>query len=704
MRPGYVDSASAEHVIEWLFCGLSELARGEHDKNYTPQDYAAAVLDGLGHFDPRLERMWQARQIPPEFEESQHPREPHGPGGGQFATKPSGDEGAGGGAAGVVDEAAAAAAALAAHYKAVGDHAASQWAASGQELPRTPDQIVGDKVKFPTLYQTTDHLSKIDTGPFGSAIYLTATKGAAATDDAHELADQFPEQVIFYFGGREGPATLAAANGIVLWEGNGNPADISKALDKIRDTDVFDEMMVVGTPDSSAPNTVAIFSEKKLNEKKATAKAEETKDELTKSGKKKTELKDFDADIAYRVGSDEENEKFLERWNETVDMTPQEFKDQFLGGLEGDMSISYFADSDSIKVHGNITDEAGNIHLAEFDRTIDFDDQTAESEWFKVTSNERGQGIGKKLMAGNMDMYEKLGIQTVDVHANIDVGGYAWARYGYVPTDESWERDLVPHIEEKLDEMAGGQRPERWRDIDSYDQDAIFERWKDENYNDFYDQAEESWRESGQPVLDAKEKLAEDYSAKDQWANNAVDKVRSQTTLPPWSNEEILQSFEVRFSGRDVDDPDIEFNENNVPEKYQPSELTPEMRDAISEAMKESFNGRAEDVARDAEVPSDLVLEAQQAAWDEMHSQDKFNWAEENGMLEDIRSEGSGDMDSDTADSLRSLVQSGDPRAVWAIADSEYGKELLIDTDWYGSIDLNDRDTMERFNNYTRRK
>jgi hypothetical protein len=41
------------------------------------------------------------------------------------------------------------------------------------------------------------------------------------------------------------------------------------------------------------------------------------------------------------------------------------------------------------------------------------------------------QDIGKDVMRAQMDFYDKHGITKVDTEANIDVGGYAWARYGF---------------------------------------------------------------------------------------------------------------------------------------------------------------------------------------------------------------------------------------------------------------------------------
>ncbi|UEM24372.1 hypothetical protein JL100_032635 (plasmid) [Skermanella mucosa] len=58
---------------------------------------------------------------------------------------------------------------------------------------------------------------------------------------------------------------------------------------------------------------------------------------------------------------------------------------------------------------------------------------------FVINGEGQGGGIGKAVLKAQFDEYEKLGVSKVKVHANIDVGGYAWARFGFVPTQKSWD-------------------------------------------------------------------------------------------------------------------------------------------------------------------------------------------------------------------------------------------------------------------------
>ena len=47
---------------------------------------------------------------------------------------------------------------------------------------------------------------------------------------------------------------------------------------------------------------------------------------------------------------------------------------------------------------------------------------------------------------------------------------------------------------------------------------------------------------------------------------------------------------------------------------------------------------------------------------------------------------------------IAALANSSDPKAIWAIADSDRGKELLLNSDWYGTLNLKDPESMARFN------
>jgi hypothetical protein len=55
--------------------------------------------------------------------------------------------------------------------------------------------------------------------------------------------------------------------------------------------------------------------------------------------------------------------------------------------------------------------------------------------YFSVPQGRQGNDNGKKLFANSIPFYEAIGVKKITVHANIDVGSYAWARYRFRPND-----------------------------------------------------------------------------------------------------------------------------------------------------------------------------------------------------------------------------------------------------------------------------
>lgn len=51
--------------------------------------------------------------------------------------------------------------------------------------------------------------------------------------------------------------------------------------------------------------------------------------------------------------------------------------------------------------------------------------------WFELPPEIQGKGISKQIMKSLFQQYENMGIDEVELTANMDVGGYAWAKYGF---------------------------------------------------------------------------------------------------------------------------------------------------------------------------------------------------------------------------------------------------------------------------------
>jgi hypothetical protein len=67
----------------------------------------------------------------------------------------------------------------------------------------------------------------------------------------------------------------------------------------------------------------------------------------------------------------------------------------------------------------------------------------------------KGDGAGKRFFRVAMGEYMAAGVKDVGVTANLDVGGYAWARYGYLPSNNGVWDGLRSQLKGKLDRMTG---------------------------------------------------------------------------------------------------------------------------------------------------------------------------------------------------------------------------------------------------------
>jgi hypothetical protein len=434
----------------------------------------------------------------------------------------------------------------------------------------------------------------------------------------------------------------------------------------------------------------------------------------------KVSLPDFDKGKV-EIGNDIKGDpgklkKFLDLWGERVKEAPEQFRQEFLGGTPGTMVIQE-EDRSSWNISGKL-ENADGITIGEYTRTIDFETNKASSDYFKLYNSSQGKDVGKQLLAGNVAMYQKMGLDAVEVHADIDVGGYAWAKYGYVPTERSWQNDLNVWMTEKLDELGGGRsgyEPESWDEIGDDEQERIFRAWADYTEQDFIDSESESWRDSGQDLAVAKTQLADEKDVY-VWASKGMlghalvigegEDVKSPSVgqyliSKGTSLEHVLHNTTITYDDRRGDgeeDPDVTI------EPEQTKELTDDERSQLEDMVKEVFNKEAENRRGDLDPTdyiSENITEYQREYWDSMRARDKFAWARDNGELPQIgEAEGSGEIDEGDASTLRELIDDSDPKAVWAIADSEHGKELLLGSDWYGELDLHDEETMKRFNAY----
>lgn len=64
-------------------------------------------------------------------------------------------------------------------------------------------------------------------------------------------------------------------------------------------------------------------------------------------------------------------------------------------------------------------------------------------------AGKQGAGGAKAFFRAALGLYQKLGISQVHLQANIDIGGYAWAKFGFKPEQATWDnyrKDMLKYV------------------------------------------------------------------------------------------------------------------------------------------------------------------------------------------------------------------------------------------------------------------
>lgn len=122
----------------------------------------------------------------------------------------------------------------------------------------------------------------------------------------------------------------------------------------------------------------------------------------------------------------------------------------------------------NLKLNGTVYSADGN-HIGTVTRTIRFDGHSliAENEYLMIASSAQGTGFASEFNRHMENWYIANGFFSVKVHADIDVGGYAWARDGFdwdSYTDAANMRRILNRIDNEDDGEATDEI-DHWRSV-----------------------------------------------------------------------------------------------------------------------------------------------------------------------------------------------------------------------------------------------
>ena len=73
---------------------------------------------------------------------------------------------------------------------------------------------------------------------------------------------------------------------------------------------------------------------------------------------------------------------------------------------------------------------------------------------FTLNQPNQGKHLARQILGESISFYESQGFHEVDVHAGLDVGGYAWAKYGFLPVDARETQTLLQALRPKLARLS----------------------------------------------------------------------------------------------------------------------------------------------------------------------------------------------------------------------------------------------------------
>lgn len=78
------------------------------------------------------------------------------------------------------------------------------------------------------------------------------------------------------------------------------------------------------------------------------------------------------------------------------------------------------------------------------------DGPSVHHSFFWLLHEFQDAGLAKRIFVNSLKLYEHLGVERITLTAGLEVGGYAWARYGFKPDSKKSLRELYDKVRENL--------------------------------------------------------------------------------------------------------------------------------------------------------------------------------------------------------------------------------------------------------------
>lgn len=186
--------------------------------------------------------------------------------------------------------------------------------------------------------------------------------------------------------------------------------------------------------------------------------------------------KNLPDNITFEVMESQEDFHVIENWNKYVRDKPEDFARNLIKGIKtkNGAEIKFKIQLlQSVREKNNITLMVEGVENTSrgksvFTATRKFHKTDDRLEmyhsYFEVDAAHRNSDIGKQFFNNLLEMYDRWDVKKITVGANIDVGGYAWARYGFLPDQDNWNlmRTQYREFMDMTEDMAAIRGPDNY--------------------------------------------------------------------------------------------------------------------------------------------------------------------------------------------------------------------------------------------------
>jgi GNAT superfamily N-acetyltransferase len=180
------------------------------------------------------------------------------------------------------------------------------------------------------------------------------------------------------------------------------------------------------------------------------------------TGKAKITKEDFRA-VPNWEERREINAEFLDGWNKWIRRKPQRLYDVVSRDMPGKFTVSASCWREGEYTFGFTAKENGR-EIMSASRSFDMKEKKVHHDRFVVSEAWQGQGLAAVFLGNLMGLYKSMGIKEVSLMASMSNGAYTWARFGFTPDQEDWDRLRTRQIKDNLEEL-GDKVPRRTRTL-----------------------------------------------------------------------------------------------------------------------------------------------------------------------------------------------------------------------------------------------